>query len=52
MCAAGIDSINKERVVKSCERTVNMTTHLVKLQHKMVIREPEQGGCEEHSVLG
>ena len=46
MCAAGIDSINKERVVKSCERTVNMTTNLVKLQHKMVIREPGQGAVK------
>ena len=43
---AGIDSINKERVVKSCERTVNMTTNLVKLQHKMVIREPGQGAVK------
>ena len=48
---AGFDSINKDVVVKSCDRTVDMTTQLVKLQHKMLIREPGQGGCEEHSVL-
>ena len=32
---AGLDSIV---VVKSCDRTVDMVTQLVKLHHKMVIR--------------
>ena len=34
---AGLDSINKDVVVKSYDRTLDMTTQLVKLQHKMVI---------------
>ena len=34
---AGFDSINKDVLVKSCDRTADMTTQLVKLQHKLVL---------------
>jgi hypothetical protein len=34
----------KDVVVKSCNRIEDMTTQLVKLQHKKVMREPGQGG--------
>lgn len=43
---AGFDSINKDVVVKSCDRTVDMTTQLVKLQHKMVIENQGKGAVK------
>ena len=46
---AGFDSINKVVVVKSCDRTVDMTTQLVKLQHKMMIEN--QGKWAVKSIL-
>jgi len=46
-CAqAAFDSINKDLLVKSCDRTVDMTTQLVKLQHKMVIENQGKGAVK------
>jgi len=46
---AGFDSINKDVLVKSCDRTVDMTTQLVKMQHKIVLENQGKGAVK--SVL-
>ena len=43
---AGLDSINKDVVVKNYNRTVDITTQFVKLQHKMVIENQGEGAVK------
>jgi oligosaccharyltransferase complex subunit alpha (ribophorin I) len=43
---AAFDSINKDIVIKSCDRTVDLTTQLVKLQFKMVIENQGKGAVK------
>ena len=40
---AGTESINKDLVVTSCDRTIDMSTQLVKISHKLVIQNNGQG---------
>ena len=43
---AGYDSINKDLVISSCDRTIDMTTQLVKMQHKIVLENKGQGAVK------
>jgi len=43
---AAFDSINKDVVVKSCDRTLDLTTQLVKLQHKIVVENQGKGAVK------
>jgi len=43
---AGYDSINKDLVVTSCDRNIDMSTQLVKMQHKLVIQNNGQGAVK------
>jgi len=43
---AAYDSINKDVVVKSCDRTVDLTTQLVKIQHKLVVENQGKGAVK------
>ena len=43
---AGYDSINKDIVVTSCDRNIDMSTQLVKMQHKLVIQNNGQGAVK------
>lgn len=43
---AATDSINKDLVVTSCDRTIDMSTQLVKMSHKLVIQNNGQGAVK------
>ena len=43
---AGYDSINKDLVVTSCDRAIDMSTQLVKMQHKIVLQNNGQGAVK------
>ena len=43
---AATDSINKDLVVTSCDRTIDMSTQLVKMSHKIVIQNNGQGAVK------
>jgi len=43
---AGFDSINKDVVVSSLERTVDLTSQLVKMQHKIVLENQGKGAIK------
>jgi len=44
--SAAFDSINKDIVIKSCERTVDLSTQLVKMQHKIVLENQGKGAVK------
>merc|ERR1719393_1112043 len=43
---AGYDSINKDLVVTSCDRAIDMSTQLVKMSHKIVLQNNGQGAVK------
>jgi len=44
--SGAFDSINPDVVVKSCDRTMDLTTQLVKLQHKLVVENQGKGAVK------
>jgi len=43
---AGFDSINPDLVVKSCDRTIDLTSQLVKMNHKLSLENKGQGAVK------
>jgi len=43
---AAYDSINKDIVITTCDRSIDMSTQLVKMQHKLVLQNNGQGAVK------